>query len=315
MLVSRVRAFGVGAAVLLAAACGGVSAGSGPATLPASTAAAFPVRVPSAAGAVTVARRPVRIVSLSPTATEMLFAVGAGRQVVAVDSDSNYPASAPHSSLSGYQPNVEAIAGYRPDLVVAATDPGGLVRSLSALHIPVLLQPAAQRLNQSYAQLEALGAATGHRGAAGRVVTRMRSQIAGIVASVPKPSRPLRVYHELDDTYYSATSATFIGQVYRAFGLRNIADGANGAASGYPQLSSEAIVKADPEIIVLADTHCCHQTPATVAARSGWSRIAAVRTHQVVPVNDDIASRWGPRIVTFFRIVARHVRAVEARSP
>lgn len=314
MLVSRIRP-AAGLCVLLATACGGGSsaAPSAPPAAPAA-AAAFPVTVPGASGSVAIARRPVRIVSLSPTATEMLYAIGAGRQVVAVDSDSNYPASAPHTQLSGYQPNVEAIAGYRPDLVVASSDPGGLVRSLSALAIPVLIQPAAQRLADTYAQLHALGAATGHRGAARRVVARMRTQIARIVASVPRPHPPLRVYHELDDTYFSATSSTFIGQVYRMFGLRDIADSAHGAGSGYPQLSSEAIVKADPQLIVLADTVCCHQTPATVAARSGWSGITAVRTGQVVPVNDDIASRWGPRIVAFFRIIARHVRAAEAAA-
>jgi iron complex transport system substrate-binding protein len=312
MLVSRVR-LAAGMCALLATACGGGSGAAtpaGPSSAPAP--AAFPVTVAGAGGSVAIARRPVRIVSLSPTATEMLYAIGAGGQVVAVDADSDYPASAPRTQLSGFQPNVEAIAGYRPDLIVASSDPGGLVRSLSALAIPVLIQPAAQRLTGSYAQLRALGAATGHRGAARRVVARMRSQIARIVASVPKPHPPLRVYHELDDTYFSATSATFIGQVYSMFGLRDIADAARGAGSGYPQLSSEAIVKADPQLIVLADTVCCHQTAATVAARSGWSGITAVRTGQVVPVNDDIASRWGPRIVDFFRIVARHVRAAAA---
>jgi iron complex transport system substrate-binding protein len=295
---SRLPAVAALAAAALAAGCGQGSAatGAGP-----SSAAASPPPV----------RHPTRIVSLSPTATEMLFAIGAGRQVVAVDSDSDYPASAPHTSLSGFQPNVEAIAGYHPDLVVAASDPGGLVRSLRTLGIPTLIQPAAQTLSQTYAQIRALGAATGHRGAAGRVVARMRRQISRIVASVPKPSPPLRVYVELDDTYFSATSATFIGQVFRRFGLRNIADAAKGAGSGYPQLSAEAIVKADPQLIVLADTRCCHQSAATVAARSGWSGIAAVRLHQVIPVNDDIASRWGPRIVVFFRIIARHVRQAE----
>jgi cobalamin transport system substrate-binding protein len=302
-------------AVAVCAGCG--SATSSPpvssttAAASAGPPAAFPVIVTAANGPVRIAQPPTRIVSLSPTATEMLFAIGAGTQVVAVDSDSNYPAGAPHTSLSGFQPNVEAIASYSPDLVVASNDPGGLVKSLTALGIPVLLEPAASHLSDSYAQIRQLGAVTGHAGQAGRLAIRMRTQIASIVASVPRPHPALTVYNELDDTFFSATSATFIGQIYRSFGLRNIADKAKGAGGGYPQLSSEYIVAASPDLIFLADSKCCHQTPATVAARPGWSRIAAVVHHQVVSVNDDIASRWGPRVVAFYRIVARHVAQAE----
>jgi len=185
------------------------------------------------------------------------------------------------------------------------------VRSLNALQIPVLLEPAATGLAGSYAQLRQLGSATGHSSGAATVVARMRSAIAKVVKSVPPPSRPLSAYVELDDTYFSATSKTFIGQVLKLFGLRNIADQAKGAGSGYPQLSAEYIVAANPDVIFLADTKCCHQNAATVAARSGWSGIAAVRHHLVVPVNDDIASRWGPRVVDLVRIVAQHVVAAE----
>jgi iron complex transport system substrate-binding protein len=297
---------------LLAASCGSATgsttAGSQP---PVSASAAFPVTIAAANGHVIIAQRPQRVVSLSPTATEMLFAIGAGPQVVAVDSDSDYPANAPHTSLSGFQPNVEAIASYRPDLVVAASDPGGLVRSLNALHIPVVLEPAATDLAGSYAQLRQLGSATGTTAQAAAVIARMRAAIGRLVKSVPKPSQPLSAYVELDDTYFSATSNTFIGQVLKLFGLTNIADKAKGAGSGYPQLSAEYIVSADPDLIFLADTKCCHQNAGTVSARSGWSGIAAVRLHQVVPVNDDIASRWGPRVVDLARIVARHVLAAE----
>jgi iron complex transport system substrate-binding protein len=304
------------ALVTVLAGCGSGSGSSGSGTTtssaPAATRAVFPVAVKAANGTVQIAARPTRIVSLSPTATEMLFAIGAGRQVVAVDSDSNFPARAPHTDLSAYQPNVEAIASYRPDLVVASNDPGGLVKSLAALHIPVLMDPAAARLPDSYAQLRQLGAATGHRTQAALVASRMRTAIARIVRSTPHPHPPLTVYNELDDTYYSATSATFIGQVYKAFGLRNIADRAHGAGSGYPQLSSEYIVASNPDLVFLADSKCCHQTPATVAARPGWSQIAAVTHHQVVPVDDDIASRWGPRVVQLYRIVAEHVKQAEA---
>jgi iron complex transport system substrate-binding protein len=136
----------------------------------------------------------------------------------------------------------------------------------------------------------------------------MRTHLATIVRSVPKTRRHLRVYHELDTTYYSATSKTFIGSIYKLFGFRDIADAADGAGGGYPQLSAEYIVSKSPQIIVLADTKCCQQSYATVAARPGWSTIAAVRHHRVVLANDDVASRWGPRIVQFARSVARIAR-------
>lgn len=274
----------------------------------------FPVTVIAANGKVTVKHRPVRIVSLSPTATEDLFAIGAGKQVVAVDDQSNYPARAPKTKLSSYTPNPEAVAGFRPDLVVAASDANGLVRALTSLRIPVLLDPAAKNLAGAYAQINQLGRATGHRRAAAALVQHMRVQIAKAVRAVRKPARHLSVYHELSRDYFSATSKTFIGQVYRLFGLRDIADPADKTGDGYPQLSGEYIVAESPDLIVLADTICCHQTPATVAARPGWNQISAVKHGNVVGVSDDIASRWGPRIVGFMRIVAAKLKAAEAAS-
>jgi iron complex transport system substrate-binding protein len=252
------------------------------------------------------AATPHRIVSLSPTATESLFAIGAGKQVIAVDDQSDYPKRAPHTSLSGYTPNVEAIAGYRPDLVVLSGDPNDVVSGLHKLGIRVLLQPAAKNLAEAYAEIRQLGAVTGHRKSANALVARMNHAIAKAVASVPK--RRLSVYHELDPTYFSATSQTFIGRIYKLFGLRNIADAAGSTATGYPQLSGEYIVAQNPALIVLADTRCCGQSAATVASRPGWDGIAAVRTHRVVGIDDSVASRWGPRVVNFVQIVARVLR-------
>jgi iron complex transport system substrate-binding protein len=296
--------------VVLGAACGSDQSPAASST-PAATPSAFPVTVKASNGTVRVPAQPERVVSLSPTATEMLFAIGAGSQVIAVDDQSNYPAQAPITKLSGFEPNLEAIAGYRPDLVIAASDTGDLAKGLGALHIPVLIQEAAATLADSYAQLRAVGAATGHAAGATATIATMQRDIRSIVSSTPKPGVTLSVYHELDDTYYCATSETFIGRVYRAFGLKNIADQAKGGAGDYPQLSSEFIVSADPDLIFLADTKCCHQTAASVAKRPGWSSISAVRNDHVVPVDDDIASRWGPRVVDFYRTVAREVTALE----
>jgi iron complex transport system substrate-binding protein len=249
---------------------------------------------------------PQRIISLSPTATESLFAIGAGKQVVAVDDQSDYPKRVPRTTLSGYTPNVEAIANYRPDLVVLSGDANDVVAGLHKLGIRVLLQPAAKKLTDAYAEIRQLGAVTGHRSSAAALVKRMQRTIVRIVKSVPK--RHLSVYHELEPDLYSATSHTFIGRIYKLFGLRNIADAADSTGSGYPQLSAEYIVSANPDVIVLADTRCCGASAATVAKRPGWSGIAAVRTGSVVAVDDSVASRWGPRIVDFVRAIGNMLK-------
>lgn len=270
-------------------------------TVLAAAAAVFALAGPATAAV------PKRIVSLSPSATETLYAIGAGRQVVAVDELSDYPRRAPRTKLSGYTPNVEAIAAYRPDLVVLVFDAGDAVAGLRRLGIRTVVQPAPVNLEQAYRRIRLLGAVTGHRTRAGRLVGSMRRNIGRAVASVPR--RRLSVYHELTPDYYSATSRTFIGRIYTLFGLRNIADAAPGSASGYPQLSAEYIVAANPSLIVLADGKCCGQSAATVAARPGWSSIAAVRTRSIVAIDDSVASRWGPRVVNYVRAVASALRA------
>jgi len=306
----HIRWLGLAAIVIAVSSCG-----AAPSSTPSSTSGAFPVTIIETSGAtVTITKQPHQIVSLSPTATEMLFAINAGHQVIAVDDQSNYPSDAPMTKLSGFQPNIEAIAAYKPDLVVASDDNGGLVHGLAALNIPVLIETAAKNLNDAYKQIEHLGVATGHAADASTLETKMRADLAAITASLPKPAKALKVYHELDDTYYSATSATFIGQVYGLLGLKNIADGATAAAPDYPQLSAEYIVSSNPDLIVLADTKCCHQTLATVGARPGWSSIAAVKSGQVVGADDDIASRWGPRVVEFLQAIAPHVKQLELQA-
>jgi iron complex transport system substrate-binding protein len=299
---------------LLASAVAALVVGCGSAAAPAGHgSSAFPLTLAAANGKVTIAHRPTRIISLSATATEDLYAVGAGKQVVAVDTYSTYPANAPRTSLSGFQPNIEAIAGYRPNLVVVADDTDNLSSQLGKLGIPVLVEPPAANLDGVYAEIEQIGEATGHAADARHAITQLRQQIEGILKSVPKSNRTLTVYHELDQTYYSATSHTFIGQIYQLLGLRDIADAAPGS-NPYPQLSSEFIISSNPDLIVLADTVCCHQSLATVRARPGWSVIAAVRTGAVVPVRDDIASEWGPRIVLFIQAVVNELKALHSQG-
>jgi iron complex transport system substrate-binding protein len=306
VLSRRLPAF-VAAAVLAAAcaACGSSQPTSNPASAAASGGASFPATVTAANGPVHIGSRPTAILSLSPTSTEMLYAIGAGRQVKAVDSDSDYPPQAPMTKLSGFQPNVEAIVAYKPDLVVVDADTGGLIKSLAAFKIPVLVLPAAARLPDVYAQFDELGQATGHLAQAERENTKLRSQLARIAAAAPHHTAPLTYYYELDQTNYSVTSATFVGQLLHLLGMKSIADTATGAAAagGYPQLSPEFIIKANPDYIILADTICCHQSAATVAGRPGWSGLAAVKDGHVIALNDDIASRWGPRITDLLRTV------------
>lgn len=308
------RAFALIALVLalLLGGCGDDDS-SQPANTAATTsaAAAFPVTIEAENGTVTIEDRPERIVSLSATATETLFAIDADEQVLAVDDQSNYPEDAPQTELSGFQPNVEAIAGYEPDLVVAAFDPGDLVNGLEKLDVPVLLYSAPKGLEGAYDQIEALGAATGHGEDADDVVASMKSDIADLVDDA-QGAEGRSVYHELGPDFFSATSQTFIGSVYTVLGLENIADDAGGTAPDYPQLSAEYILSADPDLIVLSDTKCCGQTPQTVAKRPGWKTLTAVKEGNVVPADDDIASRWGPRTVEFVELIARAVAELPA---
>ncbi len=307
-------AFGLALSLLACGSYGGSDDAADPAATggsPTEEAPAFPVTVEGTNGSVTIERKPERIVSLSPTATEDLFAIGAGDQVIAVDDQSDFPAEAPTTELSGFEPNVEAIAGYEPDLVVFATEPGDLAASLEALGITALQLDAAPTLEVAFEQIEQLGIATGQVAEAEQLVADLRSQVDALVEGAV-PSADLSFYFELDDTFYSVTSKTFIGQLFGLLGLENIADAAGRGSGGYPQLSAEYIIEADPDLIFLADTECCGQTPETVAERPGWDRIAAVEEGGVVPLDEDVAQRWGPRVVDLLNQIATAAETAEA---
>ncbi len=273
----------------------------------------FPVKIKTALGVVTIKSAPKAIISLSPTATEMLFAIGAGKQVLAVDDQSNYPAKAPHSKLSGYTPNLEAIAGMHPDLVVDSNDnQGGVVIStgLAKFKIQTIEQPSADKLSDTYSQIVALGAATGHSKEASKLVISMKKRIAAAIASVKNKSKVLTYFHELDPTPYSATSNTFIGRVYSAFGLKNIADAAAGAdKSGYPQITNEYLVAANPDLIFLSDAQY-GESAETVKARPGFSGLKAVQNNDVIALPADYPSRWGPRIADFYEFIAQVIKKI-----
>ncbi len=290
------------ASALLVSACSS-------STTPSSTASAGAGSTSTAATAPSPAA-PKRIVSMSPSATEDLYAIGAGPQVVAVDSNSNYPANAPITKLSAYQPNVEAIAKYSPDLVVLSDDTNGVQAQLATLAIPVVLEPAAATLADAYSEITDLGAKTGHTDGAASVVATMKSKIAALTASVTTPAKPVTYYHELDNTLYTVTSRTFIGQLYALAGLTDIADAAHAKGGDYPQLSAEYLVKADPDLVFLADTKCCAQNAKTFAGRPGFAALSAVKNGDVIPLDDDIASRWGPRVVDLLQQIIAAEKAL-----
>ncbi len=320
-----IRALALSSLLVAAAACGSDDTTTGDTAAPATSAAPAATGAPATTEAPTTtvapavtdapAELPGRIVSLSPTATEMVFAIGAGDLVVAVDDQSNFPeeALAVQTDLSGFTPNVEAIAGYEPDLVLVDGSMPDLQPQLESLGIDVWAGPAAVTFDDTYQQIEQLGAATGHVADAAALVAEIQADVAAAVAAVPELSQPPSYYHELDPTFYTVTSNTFIGEVYGLFGLRNIAD-ATEADTTYPQLGAEFVISEDPDLIFLADTKCCGESPETVSARDGWSSISAVATGLVIPLDDDIVSRWGPRVVDFVEAVSAAVQQVVVLS-
>ncbi len=276
-------------------------------------AASFPVTIENNGTSVVIPEQPDAIISLSPTATEILFAIDAGDQVIAVDDQSNYPADAPISDLSGFTPNLESIVALSPDLVVVSFDVDGIVAALTAAGIPVLVQYAAATLDDTYLQITELGSATGQSVKAQELSAQMRLDIDAAIAQVPAEAAGLTYFHELDNTLYTVTSSTFIGSLYGLAGLTNIADEAADAASGYPQLSAEFIVDADPAIVFLADTKCCGQTAETLAQRPGFEGLSAIASNSVVELDDDVASRWGPRTVDFVKAIVDGVLKVTSK--
>ena len=301
------------ATVVLLAACGSDAPAARSSTPEVTAAVTTQASVAPVASSTTTLPPVSRIVSLSPTATEMVYAIGAGGQVLAVDDQSNYPPEVldkPHD-LSGYQPNVEAIAALQPDLVLIGDDTSGLSKQLGSLGLATWVGLATTSFDGVYDQIDQLGALTGHVGEAAALVLKMQTDIDAAVKAAPRPAKALTYYHELDNTYYSVTENTFIGQVYSLFGMQSIADFQE-VSSDYPQLSAEAIISANPDFIFLADGGF-GESPETVAARPGWGKLKAVTNGNVVVVDADISSRWGPRIVDYIKDISAAVsKAVAA---
>ena len=254
----------------------------------------------------------LRIVSLSPTATEMLYAIGAGDQVVAVDSYSTFPeeTASKVTKLSAFEPNAEAILGYTPDVVLISNDTNKISEQLIAGNpkLQVWTGAAASTLDDVYKQITELGTLTGRVKDAETLIESMKARITKATENISAPMSPKSYFYELDNTLYSLTSNTFVGALLKPFGFTNIADGVE-AGNDYPQLNAEVIAKANPSIIFLADTKCCAQNAAEVSKRPGWAGIDAVKNGQIVELDDDIASRWGPRVVDLLEQISMGIMA------
>jgi iron complex transport system substrate-binding protein len=260
------------------------------------------------------------IVSLSPTATETLYSIGAGPQVQAVDSDSDFPTSGlPTKRINALNPSVESVLGIckstkshpstKPDLVVISYDANSIKEKLTNLGVKVVFQDAATSVADALSQIRQLGRLTGHVARADSLASFMNTYIKADIASVPKhPNKKITVYYEIGtNPYYSLTSKTFVGSLMKSLGLVNIADADSTTAdAGYPELSSEYIVSANPKLIFLADS----VKASSLAKRPGFSKVSAVANHNVIELNADIASRWGPRLGVLMYQLASEVKKV-----
>jgi len=263
---------------------------------------------------------PQCVVSLSPTATETLFAIGAGGQVQAVDTDSDYPTSGlPAKRINALNPSVESVLGLckktashpstKPDLVIISYDANDIQQKLTNLGVKVVAQDAPTTLAGAYQEIEQLGSLTGHVTKADALVTSLKSTIKADIASVPAhPKKKITVYYEIDtNPYYSLTSDTFVGSLLKSLGLVNIADAqATTADAGYPELSAEYIASSNPDLIFLAGD----ASVASVAKRAGFKDISAVVHGHVIELNADIASRWGPRLGLLMNDLTQAVKSV-----
>lgn len=309
----KIRLVSVAILVALAVAFGACGGSKGSTTTsptlvgtgsPAAATAAFPVTIKDDKGVeVTITSPPERIVALAPSFVEVLFALGSGGAIVAADENTDYPAEAASiPKISGFQPSVEAIASYEPDLVlVCCSDPGGVIDALKALEINVMFLAGPETIEGALAQIETLGQASGHATESEHLVAQMRQKIDAIKGALPVGADGPRIYHELDNTYYSAGPGSFIHDLYATLGAKNIAEA---TGQPFPQLSAEAIISADPEVIILADEFA-GESPDTVAARPGWSQISAVKNGRVFTIDPNIVSRPGPRLVDALEMLER----------
>lgn len=281
--------------LVFSAACGAVPVTSPVASPTATAAARYPLTVTDDRGTRVTFTQPVKkVVSVSPSSTEIIFALGAGDRVVAVDDFSDHPAEAKAlPKVGGFRTSTEKVVQHQPDLVLAIT--GTLPAELEAQRLNVIVFDPKD-FDGVYRNIDVLGKVLDREAGAGDLIRRMRDRIAAVVERAKTASAKPRVLHELDATdptkIFVAGPGNFVDAMIAAAGGTNVAASAR---SQYPQFSSEEIIRANPEIIVLADANF-GATPQAVAARPGWSAIDAVKTGKLYPIDPDIVSRTGPRL-------------------
>lgn len=292
---------------LLLAACGdddGTSEAAAGSSDASTSGAAFPRTITDSSNTkVTIPAQPQRIISLSPAATEILFAIGAGDRVEGSDKFSNYPEAALKMAKLDYsKPDPEAALALNPDLVIMATRQEEQVKQFRDLKMTVLYFEEAPTVEGVYDSITLLGQLTGHDDQAAQLVASMRQRVTAMTSKVADVTKGPRVFYELTTDLYTAAPGTFIGSMLSLLKAQNIA---TGAASDFPQLTAEAVIAADPEVILLADAEFQAQNADTVLTRPGWANVSAVKSRRIVGIDDDLASRPGPRIVEAMEIVAK----------
>ena len=250
-----------------------------------------------------------QIVSMSPSTTELLFAVGAGNQVIGRDSFSDYPESVLQlpdigGSMGDY--SIETIASLSPDLVVATEiNTPEQVKTLEDLGITVYYISNPTTLDELYPILETVGTLTGHEKEAAALVVSLKARVEKVVKTISAAEATPLVFYELDGTDLSkpwtAGPGTFLDQLVKMAGGVNV-----GAAmqDAWAQISLEELLAQNPDIILLGDTDYGY-TADQVPARAGWENIKAVQENQIYEFNDDLVSRPGPRLVDGLEALAK----------
>ena len=246
---------------------------------------------------------PKRIISLSPSITEILFEIGSGNQVIAVDNLSNYPNEAPITDISAYDPNVEAISLLNPDLVILSYNIKNLKTALKKIGIETIYLPAPLNFEDILDQIDYLGLQTGNEDKAKKLISKMKNRMKTL-QKLRENEKATKIYHEIDPNYYSPSKFSFIGDIYQKLNYKNVADKADISNLGYPKLSPELIISENPDLIVLPGKD--NKYVEKVKLRPGWSYIEAVKKNNFLLTNNDIASRWGPRILNFASILVEY---------
>jgi len=275
-------------------------AGCGPASTPTEMPVSAAMELTDGLGrSVVLDEAAQRVVSLAPSNTEILFAVGAGDRVVGRDEFSDYPAEAASiesvgGSMGEY--SVEAIVALKPDLVLAAEiNSPELVKQLEDLGLTVYYLANPKTIEEMYVNLEIVAQLTGEDST--KLTDSLKARVAAVDEKImPLSARP-SVFYEIDATDpakpYTYGPGTFGDLLITRAGGFNIG---SELTDSYPQISLEQIVVSNPMVILLGDS-MWGVTPESVVARPGWETIEAVKFNRIFPIDDNLISRPGPRLV------------------